>query len=198
MAAQASGRHPKWVVGSIDQGTTSTRVVFYDHNLTPLVTHQLGHKQITPKPGWLQHSPKEILSSVNTCLISAFTKLRRLHPIDGSMVKGIGITNQRETIVVWDARSGEPLYDAVVWCDLRTQEIADEFATAHGKDKFRTRTGLPVSPYFSAFKVKWLIENVKEVREGLSEGWVRIGTIDSWLLWHLTGGRVHATSVCNA
>ena len=188
-----------WYVGGIDQGTTSTRVILYNSELHPVVSHQLKHKQITPQPGWLQHNPLEILQNATTCINEAVQKLLaqtgKTTAADLNL-KGFGITNQRETIVVWDKTTGLPLYDAIVWCDLRCQDVVDDFVTKHGKSTLQQKTGLPPSPYFSGFKLKWLIENDATVRKALQNGTALVGTMDTWLLWKLTGK--HLTSVCNA
>eukprot|EP01062_Namystynia_karyoxenos_P057308 TRINITY_DN4827_c0_g1_i1.p2 TRINITY_DN4827_c0_g1~~TRINITY_DN4827_c0_g1_i1.p2 ORF type:complete len:539 (+),score=159.84 TRINITY_DN4827_c0_g1_i1:91-1617(+) len=187
-----------WYVAAVDQGTTSSRVVIYDHTLHTVASHQVAHEQKAPNPGWLQHNPIEILLNVEKCINTARSQLMQRDP--EAVVRAIGITNQRETVVIWDRETGEPLYDAVVWCDLRTQETVDATVAAHGgnKDCFRARTGLPCSPYFSAYKMKWLRENVPSVREALAAGTALIGTIESWLTWNLTGRACHVTSICNA
>eukprot|EP01065_Artemidia_motanka_P047154 TRINITY_DN7313_c1_g1_i1.p1 TRINITY_DN7313_c1_g1~~TRINITY_DN7313_c1_g1_i1.p1 ORF type:complete len:526 (+),score=171.01 TRINITY_DN7313_c1_g1_i1:57-1580(+) len=187
-----------WYVASIDQGTTSSRAIIYDDRLHTVTSHQLPHKQSTPKPGWLQHDPIEILLNVERCVNEACAKLHRLEP--NAQVIGVGITNQRETVVVWDRETGTPLHDAVVWCDLRTQEVVDRVIEQHDGDKdcFRAVTGLPCSPYFSAYKLKWLADNVPAVREGFERGTAMVGTIETWLAWNLTGRTCHITSICNA
>eukprot|EP00754_Rhynchopus_humris_P035059 Rhum_TRINITY_DN16630_c0_g1::Rhum_TRINITY_DN16630_c0_g1_i1::g.163898::m.163898/K00864/glpK, GK; glycerol kinase len=189
-----------WYVGGLDQGTTSTRFIVYDDTLRPVASHQIKHKQITLKPGWLQHDPNEIVANTLSCIDHAYAALKQKVGLSargtGPSIRGIGITNQRETVIVWDKRTGEPLYDAIVWCDLRCQGIVDSFTEKYGKQSLQKKTGLPASPYFSAFKLAWLMQNVPAVRDGLRDGTALIGTMDTWLLWKLTGS--HATSVCNA
>ncbi|KAJ9466535.1 Glycerol kinase [Diplonema papillatum] len=186
-----------WYVGSLDQGTTSTRAIFYDSNLKPVTSHQISHEQITPHPGWLQHDPIQILNNAKTCIDEAHQKLKATTGERVPDVKTFGITNQRETLVVWDKKTGRPLYDAVVWCDLRSQQLVNRFSEKHGgRDAFRKVTGLPVSPYFTAFKLAWLMENVPAVKRGIEQGSVLVGTVDTWLLWNFTGN--HCISVCNA
>eukprot|EP00756_Hemistasia_phaeocysticola_P049416 Hpha_TRINITY_DN23885_c0_g1::TRINITY_DN23885_c0_g1_i1::g.109843::m.109843/K00864/glpK, GK; glycerol kinase len=188
----------KSYVAAIDQGTTSSRVIIYDQDLHTVASHRLPHEQITPQPGWLQHNPVEILKNVETCMNEAVQRLRAVDP--SGKVVAVGITNQRETVVVWDKDTGSPLHDAVVWCDLRTQGVVDQILAQNGgnKDCFRDRTGLPASPYFSAYKLRWLIDNVPEVRQGFENGSAIAGTIDTWLAWNLSGRSCHAISVCNA
>ena len=172
-------------LASIDQGTSSSRVILYDTNLKPLYSHQVCLETITPHAGWTQMDPMVILSTVETCAAAVLQKAGAT----ASDVLGIGITNQRETTVVWDKRTGAPLYDAILWHDGRTSDVVQALRTElGGQDAVRGVTGLPISTYFSASKLRWLIENVPEVREGLQAGTALVGTIDSWLIWNLTGG----------
>ena len=189
-------------LASIDQGTSSSRVILYDTNLKPLYSHQVCLETITPHAGWTQMDPMVILSTVETCAAAVLQKAGAT----ASDVLGIGITNQRETTVVWDKRTGAPLYDAILWHDGRTSDVVQALRTElGGQDAVRGVTGLPISTYFSASKLRWLIENVPEVREGLQAGTALVGTIDSWLIWNLTGGAKgvggttrHVTDVTNA
>eukprot|EP00736_Rhodelphis_marinus_P011511 Rmarinus@m.12694 len=185
------------VVGSVDQGTTSTRFILWNENGEMLASHQMEHKQIYPQPGWTEHDPMEILRNTKECISIACEKCH-VSPAD---VKGIGITNQRETTVLWDKYTGEPLYNAVVWLDTRTKDIVEKLIDGHGIDRFRKLTGLPVSTYFSATKIIWLLRNIDAVQKAVAESRCLFGTVDTWLTWHLTGGvngGVHVTDVTNA
>ncbi|XP_036902004.1 glycerol kinase [Sturnira hondurensis] len=191
------------LVGAVDQGTTSTRFLVFNSKTAELVSHhQIEIKQEFPREGWVEQNPKEILLSVYECIEKTCEKLELLN-IDSSNVKAIGVTNQRETTVVWDKITGEPLYNAVVWLDLRTQSTVENLnKKIPGNNNFvRFKTGLPISTYFSAVKVRWLLDNVKNVQKAVEEGRALFGTIDSWLIWNLTGGAnggVHCTDVTNA
>nr|XP_045039715.2 glycerol kinase-like [Desmodus rotundus] len=191
------------LVGAVDQGTTSTRFLVFNSKTAELVSyHQIEIKQEFPREGWVEQNPKEILLSVYECIEKTCEKLELLN-IDSSSVKAIGVTNQRETTVVWDKITGEPLYNAVVWLDLRTQSTVENLnKRIPGNNNFvKSKTGLPVSTYFSAVKVRWLLDNVKKVQKAVEEGRALFGTIDSWLIWNLTGGTnggVHCTDVTNA
>eukprot|EP01060_Flectonema_neradi_P013535 TRINITY_DN20303_c0_g2_i1.p1 TRINITY_DN20303_c0_g2~~TRINITY_DN20303_c0_g2_i1.p1 ORF type:complete len:535 (+),score=124.72 TRINITY_DN20303_c0_g2_i1:60-1607(+) len=194
-----------WYVASVDQGTTSSRVIIYDERMVQVASHNKSHKQITPQPGWLQHDAMEILQNVKECLSEAVRKLSQVDINGPGKIKGMGITNQRESVVIWNKKTGLPVHDAIIWCDLRTQSIVDAFCAKHGKEGFRDVTGLPASPYFTAFKVKWIMTeahkthpHLKDVAEKLKSGEYIIGTVDSWLVYQLTGGVSHVTSVCNA
>ena len=188
------------LIAAIDQGTTSTRVIIFDEAAKTLAVHQKEHTQIYPQDGWCEHSPLEILESTNECLDKA---VEALEAAGGSAadVVAVGITNQRETTIVWDKFTGKPLHNAVVWLDLRTAELAAELAASGGQDRFRATCGLPISTYFSAVKLLWLMNNVPEVAAAISEGRALFGTIDTWLIWNLSGGvdgGVHVTDVTNA
>ncbi|NXC77166.1 GLPK kinase, partial [Anhinga anhinga] len=165
--------------------------------------HQVEIQQKFPKEGWVEQDPKEILKSVHECVERTCEKLQQLN-IDITNIKAIGVSNQRETTVVWDKTTGEPLYNAIVWLDLRTQSTVERLLKRiPGKNKayFKFRTGLPLSTYFSAVKLRWLLDNVEEIRQAVDEGRAMFGTIDSWLIWSLTGGKnggVHCTDVTNA
>mmetsp|Transcript_26375 Transcript_26375/g.80054 ORF Transcript_26375/g.80054 Transcript_26375/m.80054 type:complete len:533 (-) Transcript_26375:305-1903(-) len=189
------------LVGSLDQGTTSTRFILFDEHARAVVSHQMEHKQFYPRDGWCEHDPLEIVDNAVDCIDSAVGKLTAAG-YSPSDVVSIGITNQRETTVVWDKYTGQPLHNAVVWLDLRTTELAKELAKEGGQDRFRHVTGLPISTYFSAVKLLWLMRNDPAVAGAIREGRAMFGTIDTWLLWKMSGGHsaggVHATDVTNA
>lgn len=192
------------LVGAIDQGTSSTRFLVFNAKTAELLSHhQVEIKQKFPKEGWVEQDPKQILQSVYECMERTCEKLSQLG-IDLSNIKAIGVSNQRETTVVWDKITGEPLYNAIVWLDLRTQSTVERLINrTPGKNKnhLKHKTGLPISTYFSAVKLRWLMDNVDEVRSAVHSGRAMFGTIDSWLIWSLTGaknGGVHCTDVTNA
>uniref|UniRef100_A0A3B3TS69 glycerol kinase n=1 Tax=Poecilia latipinna TaxID=48699 RepID=A0A3B3TS69_9TELE len=177
--------------------------VFNSKTAELLSHHQVEIKQLFPKEGWVEEDPKEILQSVYECIERACEKLTQLN-IDVSNIKAVGVTNQRETTVVWDKLTGEPLYNAIVWLDLRTQSTVEHLIDkTPGRDKnhLRHKTGLPLSTYFSAVKLRWLLDNVEEVQQAVASHRAMFGTIDSWLIWCLTGGKsdgIHCTDVTNA
>ncbi|KAM9804818.1 glycerol kinase-like [Neosynchiropus ocellatus] len=192
------------LIAAIDQGTSSTRfLVFNSKNAELVCQHQVELQQMFPKEGWVEEDPREILQSVYTCMQSACEQLGRLH-VDVSCIKAVGVTNQRETTVVWDRETGEPLYNAIVWLDLRTQSTVEELISktpGRNKNHLRNQTGLPISTYFSAVKLRWLLDNVGEVQDAVRSGRAMFGTVDSWIIWCLTGGRdggTHCTDVTNA
>ncbi|XP_053732243.1 glycerol kinase-like isoform X3 [Synchiropus splendidus] len=192
------------LIAAIDQGTSSTRfLVFNAKNAELVCQQQVELQQMFPKEGWVEEDPREILQSVYTCMQRACEQLGRLH-VDVSCIKAVGVTNQRETTVVWDRESGEPLYNAIVWLDLRTQSTVERLISktpGRNKNHLRKQTGLPISTYFSAVKLRWLLDNVEEVREAVRNGRAMFGTVDSWIIWCLTGGRdggTHCTDVTNA
>lgn len=179
---------------ALDQGTTSSRAIIFDRKGTIRSIAQKEFNQIFPKPGWVEHDPMEIWSSQVGVAAEAMSKLG----IDGSNLAGIGITNQRETTIVWDKRTGEPVYNAIVWQDRRTSEFCDELK-AKGLDVvIRKKTGLVIDAYFSGTKVKWILDNVKGARKLADEGHLAFGTVDSWLVWKFTAGKTHITDVSNA
>lgn len=181
---------------SIDQGTTSTRAIIFDHDGNPVTSGQLEHDQIFPKAGWVEHDPVQIWSNTREVIGQALSKAN----ITRHSIAAVGITNQRETAIIWDRATGKPVYNAIVWQDTRTQHIIDRIANGDA-DKFKKLTGLPLATYFSASKIVWMLENVDGVRERAEAGELAFGTPDSWLLWNLTGGPeggVHATDVTNA
>jgi glycerol kinase len=182
---------------SIDQGTTSTRAIVFDHAGQIVSTGQQEHEQIFPKSGWVEHDPMEIWRNTRSVVGSALTGA----DINRHQLAAVGITNQRETAVVWDKTTGEPVYNAIVWQDTRTQKICDELAGDEGADKYKERVGLPLATYFSGPKIAWILENVDGAREKAEAGDLLFGNTDSWLVWNLTGGTnggVHVTDVTNA
>ncbi|MDH3464155.1 MAG: glycerol kinase GlpK [Acidimicrobiia bacterium] len=179
-------------IGALDQGTTSTRFIVFDHDGEVVAVDQREHRQIFPEPGWVEHDPAEIWSMA-TAVISGCLAKAHLKPSD---LAGVGITNQRETTVIWDARTGEPVANAVVWQDTRTARICDELTAEGGIDRFRPRTGLPVATYFSGPKARWLLDH-HGLRERGERGELLLGTIDSWLTWNLTD-HLHVTDTTNA
>ncbi|MFI1731027.1 glycerol kinase GlpK [Streptomyces acidicola] len=183
-------------VGAVDQGTTSTRFMIFDHDGREVAHHQLEHKQIFPRSGWVEHDPVEIWERTNSTMQNAV----RLGGLSAADLAAIGITNQRETTVIWDPTTGQPYYNAIVWQDTRTDSIAAALEREHG-DLIRLRTGLPPATYFSGGKIKWILENVDGVREAAERGRALFGNTDAWVLWNLTGGPnggIHATDVTNA
>jgi glycerol kinase len=188
---------PRRFVAAIDQGTTSTRCILFDHDALPCGAHQLEHEQIYPRPGWVEHDPLEIWRNVQT----AVTEALRAAGATAADLVAIGVTNHRETTVVWDRRSGRPLANAIVWQDTRTAEAVAALAAQGGQDRFRAKAGLPLATYFSGPKVSWLLDNAPEARAAASRGDALFGTIDSWIIWRLTGGPdggAHVTDVTNA
>ncbi|MBS1863778.1 MAG: glycerol kinase GlpK [Actinobacteria bacterium] len=184
-------------VAAIDQGTTSTRLILFDRDGRTRCVDQREHEQITPRPGWVEHDPKEIWRRTREVIGGALAS----SAVEAGDVAAIGITNQRETTVVWDRETGEPVYNAIVWQDTRTADIVAELAGKEGVDRLRGDVGLPLSTYFSGPKIKWILDHVEGARERAEEGELAFGTIDSWVLWNLTGGAnggVHATDVTNA
>ncbi|XP_057479702.1 glycerol kinase-like [Actinidia eriantha] len=190
-------------IGSIDQGTTSTRFIIYDKQARSIGSHQVEFTQFYPEAGWVEHDPMEILESARVCITKAIDKATADgHNVDGGL-KAIGLTNQRETTVVWSKSSGCPLYNAIVWMDIRTTSICRklEKELSGGRNHFVDTCGLPISTYFSALKLLWLMENVDAVKEAVEKKDVLFGTIDTWLIWNLTGGvnnGLHVTDVSNA
>jgi glycerol kinase len=178
------------VVAAIDQGTTSTRCILFDHDAKIVAAGQVEHEQLLPRRGWVEHDANEIWANTQRVLEGA---VRQGGDVD---VAAIGITNQRETTVVWDRASGEPIAPAIVWQDTRTRRICDELAADGGVGRYQQRVGLPLATYFAGPKVRWLLDNVDGARERAENGELAMGTIDSWLLWQLTGQ--HITDVTNA
>ncbi|KAL2780496.1 glycerol kinase 2 [Daubentonia madagascariensis] len=191
------------LVGAVVQGTNSTRFLVFNSKTAELLSHhQVELTQEFPKEGWVEQDPKEILQSVYECIARTCEKLQELN-IDISNIKAVGVSNQRETTVIWDKLTGEPLYNAVVWLDLRTQTTVEDLSKKiPGNNNFvKSKTGLPLSTYFSAVKLRWMLDNVRKVQKAVEEGRALFGTLDSWLIWSLTGGvngGVHCTDVTNA
>uniref|UniRef100_A0A7N6AFP7 glycerol kinase n=1 Tax=Anabas testudineus TaxID=64144 RepID=A0A7N6AFP7_ANATE len=203
------------LIAAIDQGTSSTRFLVFNAKTAELISHhQVEINQSFPKEGWVEEDPKEIMQSVYECMERTCEKLCQLN-IDISNIKAVGVTNQRETTLVWDKVTGEPLYNAIVcmcqplssalsivWLDLRTQSTVERLINkAPGRNKNHLKTGLPISTYFSAVKLRWLLDNVDEVQQAVLSERAMFGTVDSWIIWCLTGGRnggVHCTDVSNA
>jgi len=179
---------------ALDQGTTSSRAIVFSHEGSILAVAQKEFTQIFPRPGWVEHDPEEIWSSQFTVAKAALKKAG-VSPAD---VAGIGITNQRETTILWDRRTGLPIHNAIVWQDRRTAGHCDRLRKSKKADDFRQRTGLVIDAYFSGTKIAWLLDNVPGARELAKAGYLAFGTVDTWLLWKLTGGTVHATDVTNA
>lgn len=179
---------------ALDQGTTSSRALLFDHSGTIRSMAQKEFTQIFPQPGWVEHDPGEIWSSQVAVVAEAMSKLG----INGKALAGIGITNQRETAIVWDRSTGEPVYNAIVWQDRRTSGLCDELRNKGFSGIVREKTGLVIDAYFSGTKVKWILDHVKGAREKANRGELAFGTVDSWLVWKLTQGRCHLTDVTNA
>ena len=184
-------------VGALDQGTTSTRFMIFDHAGAVVAVDQKEHEQIYPKPGWVEHDANEIwtrsVEVIRGCLAKA--------GVTAADLAAVGVTNQRETTVVWDRRTGKPVHNAIVWQDTRTADICNELAKDGGQDRLRPKVGLPLATYFSGPKVKWMLENVEGVRAKAEAGDLLFGNIDTWCIWNLTGGvdgGVHVTDVSNA
>ncbi|MCG6567899.1 glycerol kinase GlpK [Tessaracoccus sp. ZS01] len=182
---------------AIDQGTTSSRAIVFDHKGTIVSVGQKEHEQIFPRAGWVEHDPQEIWRNVRTVVADALSQAE----LNQKDIAAVGITNQRETTVVWDKNTGEPAYNAIVWQDTRTAKIVDELGGAEGQNKYKARVGLPLATYFCGPKVKWILDNVDGARERAEAGDLIMGTMDSWVLWNMTGGTdggVHVTDVTNA
>ncbi len=184
-------------VGAIDQGTTSTRFMIFDHGGTVIGVDQKEHEQIFPKAGWVEHDANEIWTRTQEVVKGALQKAK----LQASDLAAVGITNQRETTVVWDKATGVPIHNALVWQDTRTDKICDELTADGGQDRFRASTGLPIATYFSGPKIRWLLDNVDGARARAEAGELLFGNIDTWVIWNLTGGPnggVHVTDVTNA
>jgi glycerol kinase len=180
---------------AIDQGTTSTRFMVFDHGGQVVSVDQKEHEQIYPKPGWVEHDAKEIWERTQEMVKAGVGKTK------ADEIAAVGVTNQRETTVVWDRSTGEPVHNAIVWQDTRTDQICNELAADGGQDRFRAKTGLPIATYFSGPKIKWILDNVDGARAKAESGDVVFGNIDTWVIWQLTGGPdggAHVTDVTNA
>ncbi|HRQ23454.1 MAG TPA: glycerol kinase GlpK [Anaerolineales bacterium] len=193
-------------VAAIDQGTTSTRFIIFDHGGNVVAVDQKEHRQIYPKPGWVEHDPLEIWERTQEVMQGALKKASRQYTLSvtSDQIAAVGVTNQRETTVVWDKTTGQPVYNAIVWQDTRTDVIISKFAKtggassslSTGQDRFRKKTGLPLATYFSGPKIKWILDNVKGAKAKARKGELLFGNIDTWLIWKLTGA--HVTDVTNA
>jgi len=184
-------------IAAIDQGTTSTRFIVFDRGGKTIACAQKEHAQIYPKPGWVEHDPQEIWRRTGEVIADALAQ-GNIRPSD---LAAVGITNQRETTVVWNKKTGEPVYNAIVWQDLRVADDVAKFSQGGGADRFRAKTGLPISTYFSSLKLRWILTNIPGIRKQAESGDLLFGTIDTFLAWHLTGGPqggVHITDVTNA
>lgn len=187
---------PKYIA-AIDQGTTSTRCMIFDHSGKVVSVNQKEHRQIFPQPGWVEHNPIEIWE--NTLEVSQISLKNQ--SIDPSEIIALGITNQRETTLVWDRFTGKPYYNAIVWQDTRTDTICNKLSAQGGQNRFRDKVGLPIATYFSGPKIKWMLDNVPGLRQAAQDGQAIFGNIDTWLIWNLTGGAqggLHLTDVSNA
>ena len=184
-------------IGAIDQGTTSSRFIVFDRRGAIVSVAQKEHRQIYPKPGWVEHDPVEIMENTHEVIGAALGRA----DLSAADLAAVGITNQRETTLLWDRVTGRPLHNAVVWQDTRVDQLVAAFAREGGQDRFRAQTGLPLATYFSGLKLHWLLENVPEAQAKAEAGEALFGTVDSWLVWNLTGGPrggVHITDVTNA
>ena len=179
---------------SIDQGTTSSRAMIFDQNGEVVGVSQKEFEQIFPKAGWVEHNANEIWSSILSCLASVLND----NDIKPSQIASIGITNQRETAVVWDKNTGRPIYNAIVWQSRQTQDICDDLKSKDLEETFRDKTGLLLDPYFSGTKVKWILDHVEGAREKAENEDLLFGTIDTWIVWKLSGGKAHITDYTNA
>ena len=184
-------------VGAVDQGTTSTRFVVFNRQGEAIAHAQREHKQIFPRPGWVEHDANEIFRTTQAVIVEALAGA----DLSAKDLAAVGVTNQRETTALWRRSTGEPLHNAIVWMDTRTDALVDELSRHGGKDRLREKTGLPLATYFSGLKLRWLLDNVPEARQAAEAGDLMFGTINSWLLWNFTGGRrggLHLTDVTNA
>lgn len=179
---------------ALDQGTTSSRAIVFDHNGKICSVAQKEFTQYFPKPGWVEHNPNEIWSSQASVIAESISAI----DINGLDIAGIGITNQRETTIVWDVDTEEPIYNAIVWQDRRTADYCDKLKAEGLIDTIREKTGLIIDAYFSGTKIKWILDNVPGARQRAEQGKLRFGNVDSWLVWRLTRGEVHVTDVTNA
>ena len=181
----------KYII-ALDQGTTSSRAVLLDHNANVVEIAQREFTQIYPRAGWVEHNPMEIWATQSSTLNEVVAKAG----ITSDEIAAIGITNQRETTIVWEKATGTPVYNAIVWQGRRTADITDKLKADGHEEYIRNTTGLVVDPYFSGTKVKWILDNVEGAREKAERGELLFGTVDTWLVWKLTQGRVHVTAVC--
>ncbi|MBI2757248.1 MAG: glycerol kinase GlpK [Chloroflexi bacterium] len=187
---------PKYVA-AIDQGTTSTRFIIFDHGGNIIAVDQKEHQQIYPKPGWVEHDPLEIWERTQEVIEGALKKASDQYSVTSDQIVAIGVTNQRETTVIWEKETGRPIYNAIVWQDTRTDSICAELAKNGGQDRLRAKTGLPLATYFSGPKIKWILDHVPGARARAERGELLFGNIDTWIIWNLTAG-VYVTDVTNA
>ena len=186
-------------IAAIDQGTTSTRFIVFDHGGNVVSAAQKEHRQIYPKPGWVEHDPLEIWNNTLDVMESALERgLKSAHLQSAGDIAAIGITNQRETTIVWDRNTGKPVYNAIVWQDTRTDVICAKLAKGRGQNRFRMKTGLPLATYFSGPKIKWILDHVEGAKDKAKRGDLLFGTVDTWLIWNLTSREAHVTDVTNA
>jgi len=184
-------------IAAIDQGTTSTRFMIFDHDGKTIGAHQIEHRQIYPQPGWIEHDPMEIWENTQLVVKAALQKSK----INARNIKGIGVANQRETTIIWDRKTGRQYFNAIVWKCTRTRDICEALARDGGQDRFQSKVGLPLSTYFSGPKIKWILDNFPGVRAAAEKGEAIFGNVDTWEIWWLTGGPnggVHVTDVSNA
>ena len=175
-------------IGAVDQGTTSSRFIVFDRSGGIVSLAQTEHAQIYPRPGWVEHDAMEIWTNTERVIAEALAKA----DLKAADLAAVGVTNQRETTVVWDRRTGLPVHNALVWQDTRVDRIARQYAAEGGADRFRAKTGLPLASYFSGLKLKWILDHVPGLRARAAAGEIAFGTVDSWLLWKLTDGQVGA------
>ena len=186
-------KNKKYVI-ALDEGTTSCRAVLYDKDAHALDSRQMEFTQIFPKPGWVEHNAEEIFKTQLKVLQNLIVD----NDIKHEQIEAIGITNQRETVVIWDKLTGKPVYNAIVWQCRRTADYCEKLMAEGWTEKIREKTGLKIDAYFSATKIKWILDNVPGVRERAEKGELLAGTIDTWLIWKLSGGRAHVTDYTNA
>jgi len=179
---------------ALDQGTTSSRAIVFDRNGLPVANAQKEFRQFYPKPGWVEHDPEEIWSTQAGVALEAITKAG----LESVNISAIGITNQRETTIVWNRKTGKPVYNAIVWQDRRTADFCDTLKNNGHSIMVRDKTGLIIDAYFSATKIRWILDNVKDARKLAEDGQLAFGTVDTWLVWNLTRGQLHITDVSNA
>ena len=179
---------------ALDQGTTSSRAILFDHNGGIKAVAQREFKQLFPEPGWVEHDPLEIVSSQCAVADEVLSKAG----LTSNEIEAIGITNQRETTILWDRITGKPIYNAIVWQDRRTAAMCKNLKEEGLETLFQKKTGLLLDPYFSGTKIKWILENIPQAREKAEKGELALGTVDSWLIWNLTNGKKHITDVTNA
>ncbi|MGE9292699.1 MAG: FGGY family carbohydrate kinase, partial [Puniceicoccales bacterium] len=179
---------------ALDQGTTSSRTIVFDHDGHVAAVAQKEFRQIYPKPGWVEHDPMEIWSSQSSTAAEAISRA----DLTTDVIAAVGVTNQRETTIVWDKDSGRPVYNAIVWQDRRTADYCRKLKEEGLEEMVTEKTGLRLDPYFSGTKIRWILENVDGARQKAEDGKLLFGTVDSWLIWQFTGRKVHVTDVTNA